>query len=65
MAPDEFVEEVPYIVAIVELAEGTQVSTRLLGFDPLKPETIKLGINLKLDYEKGKSGKTYMAFRPV
>jgi uncharacterized OB-fold protein len=65
IAPDQFVEEAPYYIAIVELDEGTRVSARLLGFDPLKPEEVKLGINLKLDYEKGKSGATYLAFRPV
>ncbi|TFG33992.1 nucleic acid-binding protein [Candidatus Thorarchaeota archaeon] len=65
IAPDEFAEEAPYYVAIVELAEGTRVSARLLGFDPLKPEEVNIGIDLKLDYEKGKSGKTYLAFRPV
>jgi len=65
IAPDEFVEEAPYFIAIVELEEGTRVSARLLGFDPLKPKEVKLGIPLKLDYEKGKSGKTYLAFKPV
>lgn len=65
IAPDEFTEEAPYYVAIVELEEGTRVSARLLGFDPLKPEDVKLGIALKLDYEKGKSGKTYLAFKPA
>ncbi|MFX1485062.1 MAG: Zn-ribbon domain-containing OB-fold protein [Promethearchaeota archaeon] len=64
VAPPEFAEEAPYIVAIVELEEGTRVTSRLLGFDPLKPEEIKIGIPLKIDYEKGKSGKTYLAFRP-
>ena len=65
IAPDEFAEEAPYFVAIVELAEGTRVSARLLGFDPLKPEDVKLGIDVKLDYEDGKSGKKYLAFRPA
>jgi uncharacterized OB-fold protein len=65
VAPEEFSEEVPYYVAIVELEEGTRISARLLGYNPLKPEEVKLGIPLKLDYEKGKSGKTYLAFRPV
>jgi uncharacterized OB-fold protein len=65
IASDQFAEETPYYIAIVELAEGTRVSARLLGFDPLKPEEVHLGINLKLDYEKGKSGATYLAFRPV
>lgn len=65
VAPDEFTEEVPYYIAIIELPEGTRISARLLGFDPLKPNEVKLGIDLKLDYEKGKSGNTYLAFRPV
>ena len=65
IAPDEFVDEAPYYIAIVELEEGTRVSARLLGFDPLKPEDVKLGIPLKLDYEKGASGSTYLAFKPT
>lgn len=65
IAPDDFADEVPYFIAIVELEEGTRVSSRLLGFDPLKPEEVKLGTPLVLDYEKGKSGKTYLAFKPA
>jgi uncharacterized OB-fold protein len=65
ISPDEFVEEVPYYVAIVELAEGTRVSARLLGFDPLKPEEVKLGIDVQMTYEKGKTGRKYLAFKPV
>ena len=65
IAPDEFAEEAPYYVAIVELEEGTRVSARLLGFDPLKPEEVKLGSNVKLDYEDGKTGRKYLAFKPA
>ncbi|NHI89299.1 MAG: hypothetical protein EAX87_07235 [Candidatus Thorarchaeota archaeon] len=65
VAPDEFAEETPYYVAIIELDEGPRVSARLLGFDPLKPEEVTLGIPVILDYEKGKSGKTYLAFKPA
>jgi uncharacterized OB-fold protein len=65
IAPDAFAEEAPYYIAIVELEEGTRVSARLLGFDPLKPQEVKLGIPLKIDYEKGESGRTYLAFRPA
>ena len=64
VASDEFKEEVPYIVAIVELEEGTRVSGRLIGVDPTKPIEIGLGMDLVLDYEKGKSGRTYLAFKP-
>jgi len=65
IAPDEFAAEAPYIVGIVELEEKARVTARLIGFDPNKPEAIKVGTPLKLDYEKGKSGKTYLAFRPA
>ncbi len=65
VAPDEFASEAPYIVAIVELAEKSRVTARLVGFDPLKPEAIKIGIPLVLGYEKGKSGKNYLSFRPA
>jgi uncharacterized OB-fold protein len=65
IAPDEFAEEAPYYIAIVELDEGTRVSARLLGYDPLKPEEVKLGSKVKLDYENGKTGRKYLAFKPV
>ena len=65
IAPDEFAEEAPYYIAIIELAEGTRVSARLLGYDPLKPEEVKLGSNVKLEYETIESGKKYLTFRPV
>jgi uncharacterized OB-fold protein len=65
IAPDEFAEEAPYYVAIVELEEGTRVSSRLMGYDPLKPEEVKLGIDMKLDFEESKSGKKYLAFKPA
>jgi len=65
ISPDEFSEEAPYYVAIVELVEGTRVSARLLGFDPLKPEDVKLGIEVQLTYEEVKTGRKYLAFKPV
>jgi uncharacterized OB-fold protein len=65
IAPDEFAEEVPFYIAIVELIEGTRVSARLLGYDPLKPEDVLLGSDVKLDYEDGKTGRKYLAFKPA
>ena len=65
IAPEEFQEEAPYIIAIIELEEGTRVTARLLGYDPLKPEEIKTGTPVALTYEKGSSGKTYLAFQPA
>lgn len=63
VSSDEFVAEVPYYVAIVKLEEGTSITGRLVGFDPLKPEDLEIGMDLVLDYQKGESGKTYLAFR--
>lgn len=65
VSPEEFQDEAPYFIAIVELEEGTRVIARLGGFDPLKPDEVKLGANLILGYETGKSGKTYLSFRPA
>jgi uncharacterized OB-fold protein len=65
VAPDEFQEEAPYYVGIVQLEEGTRVTTRLGGMNPEKPEMAKIGAQLKLGYEKGKSGHTYLCFSPV
>ncbi|MFW9913381.1 MAG: Zn-ribbon domain-containing OB-fold protein [Candidatus Thorarchaeota archaeon] len=65
IAPEQFQEEVPYLIAIIELEEGTRVTARLQGFDPLKPEEIEVGIPLVLDYEDGLSGNTYLSFKPA
>ena len=64
IAPEEFEEEAPYFVGIVELEEGTRVTSRLGGYDPVHPEEVKLGVEMKLGYEKGKSRQTYLCFRP-
>lgn len=65
IAPEEFQDEAPYYIAIVELEEGTRVSSRLLGYDPLKPEEVKIGTKLQIAYIKGVSGKAYLAFKPL
>ncbi len=65
VASEEFQAEVPYFVGIVELEEGTRVTSRLKGFDPEKPEEITLGVPVVIDYEHGESGKVYLAFRPA
>jgi uncharacterized OB-fold protein len=64
IAPEEFQEEAPYYIAIVELEEGTRISARLLGYDPLKPEEVKIGTSLQIAFEKGISGNAYVAFKP-
>ena len=64
VAPDEFQNEVPYIIGIVELKEGTRITSRLGGYDPENPADIKIGIPLKLGYELGDTGRKYLCFSP-
>ena len=65
IAPEEFQDEAPYYIGIVELEEGTRVTSRLKGFDVEHPETIVLGSPVVLEYEHGESGNIYLAFRPA
>ncbi len=58
--------ENPYVTGIVELDEGPKISARILGVDPKKPESIRIGLPLSVEYiEQGEaeSRKTYLAFR--
>jgi len=65
VAPEQFQEEAPYYVAIVELEEGTRITVRLLGLDPNEPEKVHLGMPLKIDYQTGQNGRVYLGFRPA
>ncbi len=65
VAPEQFKDEAPYFVGIVELEEGTRVTARLLGLDPDQPEKVQLGMPLRLDYETGQTGRMYLGFRPA
>ena len=56
----------PYATGIVELAEGPKISARILGVDARKPESIKIGTPLVVEFiEQGEADalKTYLAFR--
>lgn len=52
IAGTSYAEDVPYIVAIVELKEGPSVCARLVGVNPLKPENIHVGDAVKADFEE-------------
>jgi uncharacterized OB-fold protein len=56
----------PYVSGIVELAEGPKISARILGVDAKKPESIKIGTPLAVEFlEQGEAEmrRTYLAFR--
>lgn len=58
----------PYVSGVVELEEGVKVVARIEGVDGSKPETIKIGTPLKVEFlhrGEGKNLITFLAFRPL
>jgi len=57
----------PYISGVVELEEGVKVVARIEGVDGSKPETIKIGTPLQVEFlhrGEGENLTTFLAFRP-
>ena len=57
----------PYVSGVVELEEGAKVVARIEGVDGSKPETIKIGTPLKVEFlhrGEGENLTTFLAFRP-
>jgi len=68
MIAQGFDRKKPYISGIVALEEGTSVSARITGIDPLKPEAIRIGAALTVDFVEfgeGETKKTYLAFKTL
>jgi uncharacterized protein len=58
----------PYCSGVVELGEGGRVDARIDGVDTLKPETIQVGMPLKIKFLHGEGGeeqKAYLVFEPL
>jgi len=57
----------PYVSGVVELEEGARVVARIEGVDGSKPETIKIGTPLRVEFlhrGDGEDSATFLAFRP-
>jgi uncharacterized OB-fold protein len=57
----------PYVCGVVELEEGVRVVARIEGVDGSKPETIKIGTPLKVEFlhrGEGENLTTFLAFKP-
>jgi uncharacterized OB-fold protein len=59
-----FAEEVPYVVAIVELDEGPRMMTNIIDVEP-DPEHVKIGMPVEIVYEDVTDEITLPKFRPV
>lgn len=61
-----FGRENPYLAGVVELDEGVKISAQILGLEARKPEEIRIGTPLRVDFiERGEGDKkqTFLAFR--
>ena len=45
-------EEAPFVTAFIDLKEGDRMATVLRGVDPRKPEEIKIGAKVRVQYEE-------------
>jgi len=58
----------PYCSGVVELEEGVRVVARIEGVNTTKPETIKVGMPLTVEFlhrGEGENLKTFLAFKPA
>ena len=56
-----FADEVPQVLAVVELTEGVRVSTTLVGVDP---GAVTVGLPVEPVFDHGDDGITLLRFRP-
>jgi uncharacterized OB-fold protein len=67
MAKEGYDRKRPYVSGVVELEEGVKVVARIEGVDGSKPETIKIGTPLQVEFlhrREGENATTFLAFRP-
>jgi uncharacterized OB-fold protein len=57
-----FAEDVPYVIAIVELAEGPHVTTNITG---CTPEQLKVGMPVVVAFDDVTPETTLVKFRPA
>ena len=68
MVEEGFDREHPYCSGIVELEGGARVTARILGVDVTKPDQIKIGATVTVDYVEAMHGgekETFLAFRAL
>ena len=57
-----FTEEVPYVIAIVELDEGPRLTTNIAG---CKPEEVRVGMQVTATFDDVTPEVTLVKFRPA
>ena len=67
MVEEGYDRQHPYCSGVVELKEGVRVVSRVEGVDATKPETIKVGMPLTVEFlhrGEGENLRTFLAFKP-
>ena len=67
MVQEGYSRERPYVSGVVELEEGARVVARIEGVDGSRPESIRVGTPLRVEFlhrRDGDSIATFLAFRP-
>jgi uncharacterized protein len=59
-----FADEVPYVVAMIELEEGVRLMSNVIDVEP-DPEHVKIGMPVEIVYEDVTDEITLSKFRPV
>ena len=57
-----FAEDVPYVIAIVELAEGPHMTTHIVDCEP---EAVAIGMPVEATFEDANDEVTLVKFRPA
>ena len=61
-APSAFVQDIPYVVAVVKLAEGVQMLSNIVG---CPPEQVKCDMPVEVTFERLDDEFTLPKFRPL
>jgi len=68
MIQEGYDREHPYCSGVVELDEGPKVCARIEGVDASRPETIKVGTPVTVEFlhrGEGENLRTFLAFKPM
>jgi len=59
-----FADEIPYVVAMIELDEGPRMMSNLIDVEP-DPDHVKIGMSVEVVYDDVTDEVTLPKFRPV
>lgn len=61
-SPSAFINDIPYVVAVIKLEEGVQMLSNIVGCDP---EEVKCDMPVQVTFEKLNDEFTLPKFKPV